>query len=121
MAKCFIVMPISMLDIYADIYDDPEHFKHVLDYLFIPALKAAGYEAVPPSITGSDLIQAEIISNLETCDLVLCDISTLNPNVFFELGIRTSLDRPAALVRDNFTIQIPFDTGSINTHTYDAS
>lgn len=121
MAKCFVVMPISTLDIYADRYNDPEHFSHVLDYLFIPALEAAGYETVPPTVTGSDLIHAEIISNLETCDLVLCDISTLNPNVFFELGIRTSLDRPAALVRDNFTVQIPFDTGSINTHTYDAS
>jgi Restriction endonuclease len=121
MAKCFVVMPISMLDIYADRYNDPEHFSHVLDHLFTPALEEAGYEAVRPTITGSDLIHAEIISNLETCDLVLCDISTLNPNVFFELGIRTSLDRPVALVRDHFTVQIPFDTGSINTHTYDAS
>jgi hypothetical protein len=121
MAKCFVIMPISMPDIYADRYNDQEHFKHVLDYLFIPALEAAGYETVPPTIAGSDLIHAEIIGNLETCDLVLCDISTLNPNVFFELGIRTSLDRPAALVRDNFTAQIPFDTGSINTHMYDAS
>jgi hypothetical protein len=59
MAKCFVVMPISMLDIYADRYNDLEHFEHVLDYLFIPALEAAGYEAVSPAITGSDLIQAE--------------------------------------------------------------
>jgi hypothetical protein len=121
MAKCFVIMPISMPDIYADRYNDPEHFKHVLDYLFTPALGAAGYETVPPTAAGSDLIHAEIISNLETCDLVLCDISTMNPNVFFELGIRTSLDRPAALIRDHLTVQIPFDTGSINTHTYDAS
>lgn len=110
-----------MLDLYADRYNDPEHFKHVLDYLFTPALEAAGYETVPPTAAGSDLIHAEIISNLETCELVLCDISTSNPNVFFELGIRTSLDRPVALVRDNFTLQIPFDTGSVNTHKYDAS
>ena len=121
MVNCFIAMPISLLDIYADRYNDPKHFKHVLDHLFTPALEAAGYKVVPPVVSGSDLIQAEIIRNLETCDLVLCDISTLNPNVFFELGIRTSLDRPLALVRDNFTVQIPFDTGSINAHTYDAS
>jgi hypothetical protein len=114
-------MPISMPQIYADRYNDPEHFKHVLEYLFTPALAAAGYEAVPPSVIGSGVIHAEIIQNLETCDMVLCDISTLNANVFFELGIRTSLDRPVILVRDEFTTQIPFDTGSINTYMYNAS
>jgi hypothetical protein len=102
-------------------YNDPRHFTHVLDYLFIPALEAAGYEAIPPVTVGAELIHAQIIENLETCDMVLCDISTLNPNVFFELGIRTSLDRPVTIVRDNFTPQIPFDTSSINTYTYDAS
>jgi hypothetical protein len=121
LVKCFVIMPISMLDIYADRYNDSDHFEHVLNYLFRPALEAAGYETVPPAAVGTDVIHAEIIRNLETCDMVLCDISTLNPNVFFELGIRTSLDRPAILVRDNFTAQIPFDTGSINSHTYDAS
>jgi hypothetical protein len=114
-------MPISMPEIYADRYNDPEHFKHVLDYLFAPALAAAGYEAIPPAVVGSEVIHAEIIQNLETCDMVLCDISTLNANVFFELGIRTSLDRPTILVRDELTTQIPFDTGSINTYTYNAS
>jgi hypothetical protein len=110
-----------MPEIYVGRYNDPGHFKHVLDYLFTPALAAAGYEAVPPSVIGSGVIHAEIIQNLETCDMVLCDISTLNANVFFELGIRTSLDRPTILVRDEFTTQIPFDTGSINTYTYNAS
>lgn len=114
-------MPISMPDVYADRYSDPEHFTHVLDCLFTPALEAAGYEAIAPSVIGSQVIHAEIIKNLETCDMVLCDISTLNANVFFELGIRTSLDRPAILVRDQFTTQIPFDTGSINTYTYDSA
>lgn len=41
--------------------------------------------------------------------------------MYFELGIRTSLDRPVVLVRDNLTTKIPFDTGPINTFTYDAS
>jgi hypothetical protein len=99
-ATCFVIMPIST---------------------FKPALERAHYDLIPPTAAGADIIHASIIKNLEEADLVLCDISTLNPNVFFELGIRTSLDRPAALVRDNFTSQIPFDTSSINTHTYDAS
>jgi hypothetical protein len=120
-AKCFVVMPVSTPEMWVQKYNDTEHFKHVLEHLFTPALTSANYDVVPPTASGSDLIHAEIIKNLEECDLVLCDISTSNPNVFFELGIRTSLDRPVVLVRDNFTTQIPFDTGSINTHTYESS
>ncbi len=121
MATCFVVMPISTPEDTFKQYGDREHFQHVLDYLFTPALKQLEYTITPPSAAGSDLIHAEIIKNLEQSDLALCDISTLNANVFFELGIRTSLDRPVALVKDNFTTKIPFDTSSINTHTYNAS
>jgi hypothetical protein len=35
---------------------------------------------------GSEIIQADIIRNLHAADLVLCDLSTLNANVFFEFG-----------------------------------
>ena len=121
MDTCFVVMPISTSEAYVQRYNDVDHFKHVLDDLFTPALKLVNYEVIPPAAAGSDLIHAEIIRNLEESNLVLCDISTLNPNVFFELGIRTSIDRPVVLVRDNLTTQIPFDTGSINTYTYEAS
>jgi len=114
-------MPITTPESIFEQYGDKEHFKHVFDHLFVPALNVGGYGITPPSASGSDLIQAEIIKNLETSDLVLCDISTFNPNVFFELGIRTALDRPVALVMDNYTPKIPFDTSSINTHTYNAS
>ena len=121
LAKCFVVMPVSTPEMWVQRYNDQEHFRHVLDHLFTPALTSANYEVVPPTASGSDLIHAEIIKNLEKCELVLCDISTSNPNVFFELGIRTSLDGPVVLVRDNFTTQLPFDTGSINTYTYESS
>src|SRR5262249_55396062 len=48
----------------------------------------------------------------------LCDISSLNPNVFFELGCRTALNLPVCYVMDDLTRGIPFDTGIINHHTY---
>lgn len=119
--NCFVVMPITTPIFYAEKLNDPEHFGHVLAHLFIPALEEAGFTVISPSVRGAELIHGEIIKNLEQADLVLCDLSSLNPNVFFELGIRTSLDRPVALVKDNFTLQIPFDLNAINTLTYDSS
>ena len=119
--KCFVAMPLSTTQEVANLYGgDSDHFVHVLDYLFAPAVDKAGYDLVKPIMSGADLIQAEIIKHLETADLVLCDISRHNPNVFFELGVRTSLDRPVALVRDSNTDRLPFDTGILNTHTYHA-
>lgn len=100
---------------------DPDHFLHVLDHLFAPAVDAAGYELIRPSARGGDLIHAEIIKNLEQAELVLCDVSQLNANVFFELGIRTALDRPVAMVKDDKTATYPFDTAMINYHSYDSS
>jgi hypothetical protein len=118
---CFVVMPITTPTAYVQESEDPEHFAHVLDHLFIPALESLGYQVILPSVTGSELIHAEIIKNLEQADLALCDLSSLNPNVFFELGIRTALDRPMVLVRDKLTLQIPFDLAAINVFTYDGS
>jgi hypothetical protein len=118
---CFVAMPITTPDSYQRMFDDSSHFPHVLDHLFRPALEQTGYTVIPPSASGADLIHAEIIRNLEQATLLLCDLSSLNPNVFFELGIRTSLDRIAVIVKDNYTSQIPFDLNAIHVFTYDGS
>jgi len=118
---CFIIMPMTTSDLYASKIGDPEHFAHVLVHLFRPALEEAGLTAITPSAMGAELIHAEIIRNLEQADYLLCDLSGLNPNVLFELGIRTSLDRPTILVKDNLTEKVPFDLNAINTFTYDSS
>ncbi len=107
--------PLSILPKYND---DVDHFRHVFDYLINPAIKNIGFEAIPPTAEGSDVIQGSIIRNLETADLVLCDMSSLNPNVLFELGIRTALNKSVSLIKDNLTPSIPFDPSIINHHTY---
>jgi hypothetical protein len=121
MPKCFIIMPITTRPELLPIYEnDVDHFKHVLEHLFIPAVKNAGFEPIPPATEGSDVIHAKIISNLSAADMVLCDMSALNPNVFFEMGIRTALNKPTCLIKDDVTTHVPFDASIINYHTYAA-
>jgi hypothetical protein len=116
---CFIVMPLSTPSELAERYGgDEHHFKHVLDELLIPAIKQAGYEPVPPVAEADEVIQARIIEQLQSADLILCDLSTLNPNVMLELGIRTALNHPVRLIRDEFTNKLPFDTSIVNTPLY---
>lgn len=120
MPLCFAIMPISMPPELVERYDDdPMHFLHVAEHIFRPAAEEAGFAFTSPTTLSAEIVQAEIIGNLEKADLVLCDISTWNPNVFFELGIRVALDKPVAMVRDHHTDRIPFDNSMINTYRYD--
>jgi hypothetical protein len=117
--RCFIIMPITTPESMVTEYNDgAEHFRHVLDALFIPSVKEAGYDPVLPKAKGADLIHAAIVENLEAVDMVLCDMSCLNPNVFFEFGIRTSLNKPVCVVRDELTKKVPFDAGILNHLEY---
>lgn len=116
-SRCFIAMPITTHPAEAERYGDPEHWDHVMQYLFVPAIELAGYEPVIPIAKGSHLIHDVIIRQLSECELVLCDLSSHNPNVFFELGVRTSLNLPVALVHDG-EARLPFDTSGINTLDY---
>ncbi|VAX40856.1 hypothetical protein MNBD_PLANCTO03-2440, partial [hydrothermal vent metagenome] len=116
---CFIIMPITTQENYFDLYrDTEEHFRHVLDLLMMPAVEKAGYTPIRPSAQGADLIHAEIIQNLQSADLVLCDMSCVNPNVLFEFGIRTALNKPVCIVKDDKTPKVPFDTMVLNYHQY---
>ena len=47
-------------------------------------------------------------------------MSTFNPNVFYELGIRTALDKSVVLVVDDQTKKLPFDTDIINRCVYNS-
>jgi len=116
--KCFVIMPISTPDRFLSDYDNDEnHFDRVLEYFFKPVIDLLGYELIRPNVDGSKIIHGTIINNLIESDLVLCDISTLNPNVFLELGIRTALDKPVCMIKDDKT-KIPFDTAPIHCHEY---
>lgn len=117
--KCFVIMPISTPPEVAKLYDnDPDHFRHVFEHLLKPAVETAGYDAIPPEADGSEIIHASIIRNLETADMVLADMSSLNPNVFFEFGVRTSLNLPISVICDENVQRLPFDTGIINALRY---
>ncbi|MFL4468883.1 hypothetical protein ACERZ8_02990 [Tateyamaria armeniaca] len=62
-------------------------------------------------------ITTEIIQQLVAADLVIADLSALNANVFYELGIRHAYKKPCILVSD-WVEKPPFDVAGINTIKY---
>jgi hypothetical protein len=91
----FVIMPFTEKD---DRYQTG-FFSEVLNQIFIPAGKDAGFKVRTAKRQGSDVIQQTIVRDLLQADLVLADLTEHNPNVLFELGMRMREDRPVALVR----------------------
>ena len=113
--RCFVIMPIS---------DQPGypagHFTKVYNQIFIPAIEAAGYK--PDRVDGDnicDSIIVKIFERIQSCDMALCDLSSRNPNVLYELGLRQAYNKPVVLVKDEKTERI-FDVSGINTILYDS-
>jgi len=117
---CFVIMPISVPEemIKNKIYEDKNHFKLVYEHIIKPAILENEWKPIFPETKGSDIIISDIIDHLLNSEMVVCDISILNPNVFYEAGIRTALNKPIAYIKDDTTVTIPFDTSGINHETY---
>jgi hypothetical protein len=91
----FVIMPFTE----RDDRHETGFFAEVLNELFVPAGKAAGFTVKTARRQGSDVIQSTIVNDLLEADLVLADLTEHNPNVLFELGMRMHADRPVVLVR----------------------
>lgn len=69
---------------------------------------AGGTLSRSDKLIGTGSLINQIYSEIETCDLIICDITNSNPNVMYELGYVHALERPVILIsqRDD---RIPFN------------
>lgn len=112
--NCFVIMPISDAEGYP-----VGHFNEVYKQLIEPAVNAAGYEcSLATSTSAAHMIQLEVVTKVATADLCICDLSTNNPNVLFEYGIRQAFDKPTVLIKDDKTRRI-FDLSGFRDIEYD--
>ncbi|MET7141297.1 hypothetical protein M3S04_07315 [Xanthomonas sp. PPL139] len=110
---CFIIMPIADTDGYP-----AGHFKQVYDNVVGPACEMAGYTAVrADDVKATNLIHLDILKKLIETPVAICDLSSRNPNVFFELGIRQAFDRPVVLIQEVGTPKI-FDIAPLRYLEY---
>jgi hypothetical protein len=91
---------------------DPEgyskgHFQRVYSDILVPACDRAGFKAIRgDQVSETNLIHLDILQRLLHSPMALCDLSSRNPNVLFELGLRQAFDKPVALVREVGTPRI---------------
>ena len=113
---CFVIMPISDHPDYA-----PGHFKRVYEYVIKPACQKAGYEAKRADDTSkTNDIVSDIIKKIIDSDMAICDMSSRNPNVFYELGLRHAFNLKTTLIKDKKTSRA-FDIAGLRSVEYDES
>ncbi|MDM1396062.1 hypothetical protein HX049_02560 [Myroides odoratimimus] len=112
---CGIIMPIA---------DHPDYPKgHWVEVLSI-VKQAIDSVSLESRIVSDDisigLIHERIVTNIYNDDIVVCDVSSKNPNVMFELGLRLAFDKPTIIIKDEKT-GYSFDTSPIEHLSYPSS
>jgi MAP3K TRAFs-binding domain len=88
--------------------------------LIKPAVEAAGATCVrADEIVHAEVIDVPMYEQLLQADLVVADLSTLNANAFFELGVRYALRPRATVAIAESGFKNPFDTNHISTLSYE--
>lgn len=101
---CFAIMPIADHPDYAQ-----GHFTRVYNHLIKPACENAGYKVIrADDAKASHMIMFDILKNIVECDMAICDLSSKNANVFYELGLRQAFNKKTILITDSIT-NTPFD------------
>jgi len=92
---CFVLMPVSDCDGYPQ-----GHWSRVYSHLIKPACEKAGFISLrSDEVQRTNFIVIDILRRLFESSIALCDLSSRNPNVLYELGIRHSFNLPVTVIR----------------------
>lgn len=108
-------MPISAMGPY-----DAGHWSDVRAVIYRAAENAGMKPQLVSDSIETDIIQERIVLNLYENPVVICDVSGLNPNVMFELGMRLTFNKPTIVITDDISA-LPFDTRVIEHLAYPPS
>lgn len=113
---CFVIMPIADTAGY-----EPSHFDRVYKHLIQPACIKANFKAVrADEISNTNFIVLDILRRIVESDIAICDLSSRNPNVMYELGLRQAFNKKTVLIKDEKTIN-PFDVQGFRYCSYDSA
>lgn len=111
--KCFIITPIG---------DDGttirRHIDGVIDAAIIPVLENEYSITVAHRVSAPGSINKQVIRSIYDSDLVIANLTNLNPNVMYELAFRHSLRKPVITIMEKNNNKLPFDVVTERTIFY---
>ena len=104
--RAFVLMPFA------------EEFDNIYDYLIHDPLSKAGYDVMrADDILNQRNILKDIIQSIIDSELIVADLSTANPNVYYELGLAHAYKKNVILLAQDIK-EVPFDLQSYRIITY---
>lgn len=102
--ECFIITPIGSPD--SEIFKKTEG---LINSVLRPILNEHGFEPLPAHhIDSTGSINKQIIEKIVNSELVIANLTNVNPNVMYELAIRHSFGKRVITVAEHGT-KLPFD------------
>jgi hypothetical protein len=107
-ASCFVMQPFS------------GPLGGYFDSIYKPACDQAGLHALraDAEIFGTGKIMDQIWRGIRAASVLVAELTSKNPNVFYELGLAHALEKPVVLVSSNQD-DVPFDLRHIRVILYD--
>ena len=108
--SCFVMMPFG------------EPLGGYYEKIYKPAIEKAGLTPVraDDEIFGTGKIIDQIWNGINSAKILVAELTTRNPNVFYELGLAHALEKPVVLVSSNEG-DVPFDLNHIRVIYYDVT
>lgn len=117
MPTCFVVMGFGKKTDYPTgrVLDLDKSYRDIIK----PAAVAAGYQCMrADEIQHAGNINVPMYQQLLNADVVIADVSTYNPNAFYELGVRHALKPYTTITIAEDKLVFPFDVGQIAIRKY---
>lgn len=112
--RCFMITPIG--DAGSDIR---KHADWVFKFAVQPVMADKGFEATRADMMDDPfMINDSVFAAIDEADICVADLTNLNANVFYELGVRHALEKPVIHIAHVGT-RIPFDTANYRTIWFD--
>lgn len=110
---CFVVTPIG-----SDESDTRRSAQGVIDSVIRPVLRGLGYKLeVAHEMFQAGSITTQVIKLLLEADMVVANLTELNPNVMYELAVRHAVRKPIVAIVEKGT-RLPFDLAEERTLFY---
>jgi tetratricopeptide (TPR) repeat protein len=113
---CFVLMPFGSKP---DASGALIHFDAVYEKLIAPAIAAAGLQPLraDEELTGG-IIHKAMFERLLLCEYAVADLTTLNANVFYELGVRHAARPYTTILLSAAGRRLPFDVAPLRALPY---
>ncbi len=111
--KCFIITPI-------DNEGSPmrRHIEGIIDSAIIPVLEEEFEIIVAHRMYSPGSINKQVIMSIYESDLVVANLTGLNPNVMYELAFRHAIRKPVITIMEQDDKKLPFDVITERTIFY---